>query len=54
MTTSDLQTKFYISGATSALTDLMPRGEAVRNTLRGMTILLATAGEARIRIDDTP
>lgn len=52
MTISDLHTGFYISEATSVLTDLMPRGEAVRNARNGMCILLVTAGEAHIRIDD--
>lgn len=54
MSISDLYTDFYISGATSALTDLMPRGEAVRNAHNALTVLLATAGEAHVRIDDTP
>lgn len=53
MAVSNLHTDFYISGPTAALSDLMPRGEAVRNARNGMTILLTTAGEARIRIDDT-
>lgn len=54
MTISDLHTDFFISGAMSVLTDLMPRGQAVRNARNGMTIMLATAGEAHIRIDDRP
>lgn len=53
MMISDLHTGFYISETTSVLTDLMPRGETVRHARKGMTILLTTAGEARIRIDDT-
>lgn len=53
MAVSNLHTDFYISGPTAALSDLMPLGEAVRNARTGMTILLTTAGEARIRIDDT-
>lgn len=53
MMVSDIHTDFYISGPTAALIDLMPRGETVRHARNGMTILLTTAGEARIRIDDT-
>lgn len=52
MMISNLHTGFYISEATSVLTDLMPRGEAVRHACNGMCILLVTAGEAHIRIDD--
>lgn len=54
MMISNLHTGFYISEATSVLTDLMPRGEAVRHACNGMCILLVTAGEAHIRIDDAP
>lgn len=52
MAVSDIHTGFYISEATSVLTDLIPRSEAVRHARNGMCILLVTAGEAHIRIDD--
>lgn len=52
MTTANIHTYFYLSGTTTAITELMSVGEAVRNVRDGVSVLLVSEGEARIRIDD--
>lgn len=52
MALTSIHTHLYMSGATSALTDLMPVGKAVRNVCNGVSVLIVSKGEARVRIDD--
>lgn len=51
MITTNIYTDLYISGYTGELSELMPRGESVRNVRNGVCVLMVVEGEACVSID---